>query len=300
MAKLAVCIYLGLAIVIYFLQTWMIFPGAATQGKPQAQVRPTGTQQLIDLTTAAGDKTVLLFAPALTPGGLPHPDAAHRPTLIYFYGNAMTISACYEELYQFRRLGANVAIPEFVGYGLASGKPSEKTLYATADAAYEHLLTRSDVDPNQIIPVGWSLGAAAAIDLASRKPVAALATFSAFTSMRDMGRHVLPWFPTSLLLRHRFENQRKLRGITCPVFLAHGTQDSLIPFTMHGQLAAAAANAPLTLVLVAGGDHNDIFQQGGVTLMRQFGTFIESVHDAAQPSGTAQRTSQNRPTITSP
>jgi fermentation-respiration switch protein FrsA (DUF1100 family) len=279
-AKLGVCIYLGLAIVLYFLQTWMIFPGAATQGRPEAAVRPTGSQQLVPLTTAGGDRTVLLFAPALTPEGSPHPDAVHRPTLIYFYGNAMTISACYDELYHFRRLGANVAIPEFVGYGLASGKPSEKTLYATADAAYEHLLTRADVDPKQIIPVGWSLGAASAIDLASRKPVAGVAAFSAFTSMADMGRAVLPWFPTSLLLRHRFENERKLREIGCPIFLAHGTRDSLIPFAMHRRLAAAA-KGPVTLVPVDGGDHNDIFQQGGDGLMRQFGEFIEAVHDAS-------------------
>jgi uncharacterized protein len=274
--KLGVCVYLGLAIVLYFLQTWMIFPGAATQGRPEAAVRPTGGQELISLTTAGGDKTVMLFAPALSADGSRHPDAAHRPTLIYFYGNAMTISACYDELFKFRRLGANVAIPEFVGYGLASGKPSEKTLYATADAAYEHLLTRADVDPRQIIPVGWSLGAAAAIDLASRKPVAGVAAFSAFTSTGDMGRHVLPWFPTSLLLRHRFENERKLRGIGCPIFLAHGTRDSLIPFAMHGRLAAAG-KGPITRIAVEGGDHNDIFQQGGDGLMRQFGQFIEQV-----------------------
>jgi fermentation-respiration switch protein FrsA (DUF1100 family) len=91
-----------------------------------------------------------------------------------------------------------------------------------------------------------------------------------------------------LLLRHRFENERKLCGITCPIFLAHGTQDSLIPFSMHGRLAAAAAQAPLTLVPVEGGDHNDIFQQGGVALIRRFGTFIESVHNAARARGTTQ------------
>src|SRR2546421_7279842 len=103
--KLSLCVYLGLAIVLYFLQSWMIFPGASTQGKPEAAVRPTGDQQLVALTTAGGDQTVLLFAPALTPQGSRHPDAAHRPTLIYFYGNAMTISACYDELLNFRRLG---------------------------------------------------------------------------------------------------------------------------------------------------------------------------------------------------
>ena len=139
-AKLGVLVYMGLAIVLYALQNWMIFPGAATQGKPEAVVRPAADQTLVRLPTTTGETIAVLFAPALRPDGSPHPDAAHRPTLLYFYGNAMTISACFDELHHFRRLGANVAIAEFVGYGLSTGKPSERNCYATADAAYDYLL----------------------------------------------------------------------------------------------------------------------------------------------------------------
>jgi uncharacterized protein len=280
--KIAVCTYVGLAIVLYSLQTWMIFPGHSTQGTPAAAVRPARDQELVMLPTSSGEKIALLFAPAQRPGGSPHPQAASRPTLLYFYGNAMSLSGCYGELQHFRRLGCNVAIAEFVGYGLSTGKPSEAGIYATAEAAYDYLLTRADVDRRQIIPVGWSLGAAAAIDLASRKPVAAVATFSAFTNMGEMGRKLLPWFPTSLLLKHRFENERKMANVSVPCFLAHGTGDSLVPFAMNAKLAAAARGA-VTVVPVSGGDHNDIFELGGTALMRKFGEFVESVHQGAAP-----------------
>lgn len=271
--RVCVAIYLGLGIVMYFLQDWMIFPGAATQGQPQAMVRPVADQQLLTLSTAGGEKIALLFGAALLPDGSPHLDAAHRPTILYFYGNAMSLSGCFEEFSQFRRMGANVAIAEFVGYGLSTGKPSEAGVYATADTAYEYLAHRPDIDPKKIVPVGWSLGAAAAIHLASTKPVAALATFSAFTSMTDMGRQILPWLPTSLLLHHRFENERKMASVTCPIFMAHGTVDSLVPFKMNARLVAAA-KGPVTVVPVTGGDHNDIFQIGGASLLRQFSEFI--------------------------
>ena len=221
--------------MLYSLQTWMIFPGHSTQGKAEAQVRAGRDQELVTLPTSTGDKIALLFAPALRADRSPHPEAASRPTLLYFYGNAMSLSACYGELEQFRRLGCNVAIAEFVGYGLSTGKPSEAGVYATADAAYDYLLTRKDVDRQQIIVVGWSLGAAAAIDLASRKPVAGVATISAFTNMREMGRKLLPWFPTSVLSKHRFENEQKMGKVTVPCFLAHGTRDSLVPFAMNAQ-----------------------------------------------------------------
>ena len=39
------------------------------------------------------------------------------------------------EFDQFRRLGLNVLIPEYVGYGMSGGKPSETGCRETADAA---------------------------------------------------------------------------------------------------------------------------------------------------------------------
>ena len=54
-------------------------------------------------------------------------------------------------------MGANVLIPEYVGYGLSTGDACEAGCYATADAAYQHLLSRSDIDPRRIVVAGASL-----------------------------------------------------------------------------------------------------------------------------------------------
>ena len=62
------------------------------------------------------------------------------------------------------------------GAGMSDGQASEAGCYATADAACEHLLDRPEVDGRRIIAAGWSLGSGVAIDLASRRPVAGLAT----------------------------------------------------------------------------------------------------------------------------
>src|SRR4030081_2532093 len=79
--KMAAAVYIGLAIVFYFLQTWMIFPGAATQGTREAIAKPAPDQELVPLHTASGEKIYVLFSPAQTAKGFPHPDAAHRPTI---------------------------------------------------------------------------------------------------------------------------------------------------------------------------------------------------------------------------
>src|SRR6185503_8795814 len=113
----------------------------------------------------------------------------------------------------------------------------EKGVYATAEAAYAHLMSRDDVDKNKIIVGGWSLGAAAALELASKHRVAGVMTFSAFTSMGEMARRVMPILPTSLLLRHHFENEKKIRQLDLPMLIVHGRRDSIIPFDMSRRLA---------------------------------------------------------------
>src|SRR5436309_3550192 len=49
--KLAVAVYLGLGIVMFFLQNQIIFPGAATQGRAEAHVNVLPGEELLHLPT---------------------------------------------------------------------------------------------------------------------------------------------------------------------------------------------------------------------------------------------------------
>jgi pimeloyl-ACP methyl ester carboxylesterase len=282
-ARSVLFIYLGVFLVFAALQSWLIFPGAATQGQKHAVVRPLPGTELLELTAATGDEVVALFGPALTRTGAPHPDARTRPTILFFYGNGMCMADTMGEFLALRRLGANVVVADFLGYGMSGGKPSEAGCYATADAVYEHVVGRPDIDPAKVVPMGWSLGAGAAIDLASRRPVAGLIAFSAFTTMNDMARKVLPAFPTSLVLRHKFDNQAKLAKLSCPILLGHGRRDAIIPYAMCERLTAVAGDRLVECVTVDEADHNDLFEVGGDALFGAVGRFIERV-DADQSS----------------
>jgi pimeloyl-ACP methyl ester carboxylesterase len=271
--------YLGLLALVALLQGQMIYPGAARQGHPGCALTPARDSALLSLRTADGERVMALFGPAMTTDGRPRGDASRRPTLIFFYGNAMCLADATGLFGQFRHLGLNVLVPDYVGYGMSGGSPSEDALYATADAAYAHLLARNDIAPGRIISSGWSLGGAVAIDLAHRKPVAGLAVISTFTSAADMGRQLLPFFPYSVLLRSRFESQKKIAAIRIPTLIIHGRRDSIIPYAMAEQLAGSAAGRPVTTYAVDRADHNDIFDQGGRALMAAIGKL------AAQATG---------------
>jgi len=273
--RLVLFAYLGLCIVIYALQTKMIFPGAASQGQKHAVVRPGANEELVHLKLADGTPIVALFGRALGADGSPLPDEKDRPTILYFYGNGMCLADCAAEFRKFQRLGANVMIPDFAGYGMSGGQPSAAGVYATADAAFEHLLTRADVNPRKIYVAGWSLGAAGAVHLAAEKPVAGLITLSAFTSLRDMAHGLLPFLPTSLLLKHHLENEQTIARVNCPILIFHGCHDSIIPFWMSERLENAA-KAPVTRIAIDDADHNDIFEVGEEQIYPRVKAFIRN------------------------
>jgi fermentation-respiration switch protein FrsA (DUF1100 family) len=251
----------------------MIFPGGSTKDQPSARVRPGPGTELYELTTSDGERIVALFGPALLPDGRPDPAAALRPTMIYFYGNAMCLNDAALDHEQFRRLGLSVLIPEYVGYGMSSGSPSEKGCRATALAAYEHVVSTRKVSPRRVIAAGWSLGGAVAIDLASRREVGGLIAFSSFTSAVDMARRLLPMVPVSLLMRDRFDSIHKIAKVTCPILIGHGRLDPIIPFSM-GQELAAKAKGPVTTLWIDGAEHNDFFEVGGARIGEAIVKFV--------------------------
>ncbi len=65
-----------------------------------------------------------------------------------------------------------------------------------------------------------------------------------------------PWLPARWLVRNRFDNVKKIATLRRPVFIAHGTADSLVPFG-QGERLFAAANQPKRFFPLEGHDHDE-------------------------------------------
>jgi pimeloyl-ACP methyl ester carboxylesterase len=276
--RVVLLVYVGLICVNCMFQEQLIFPGTSSQGQKHAQIETTQAGDIVFLNTSRGDKIAVLFGKAVNQD---HPET--RPTLIFFYGNAMCLADAKDFCRGWRKLGANVLGVEYPGYGMSSGKAGEQALYAAADAAYDYLLSRPDIDKTKIIPVGLSIGTGVAIDLASRRPVAALALFAPYTSLDDLARHVMPFLPTGLILKHHFRNEQKIADLDMPILIAHGENDSIIPVEMSHRLVKAATKARVTTLFIDA-DHNDLFEVGGEQLDAALGKLIQQVMDRADAS----------------
>jgi fermentation-respiration switch protein FrsA (DUF1100 family) len=255
------------------LEAKLIFPGAASQGQAYAQIAPGSDYRLIPLRLADGTKIVAQFGAALDRGGRPSGATRGAPTVIFFYGNGAYAAGMAGEFWNFRRLGLNTLLVEYPGYGMSEGKPGEERFYQAADAAYAYLQGQPDIDPRRIVAAGWSMGAAVAIDLASRFPVSALIAVDAFTTLPETAHVHAPWMPTSLIIRSRFDNLGKIPRVACPILIVHGDRDEIVPPAMSGRLAAAA-RSPVTAYTVAGAGHNDTFGVGGDPLWQEIGAFL--------------------------
>jgi fermentation-respiration switch protein FrsA (DUF1100 family) len=262
--RLIVFTYLLVCLLFLTFQTKLIFPGANTQGSPDAIVTPPPGSELLKLQTKSGAAIAALFGKAIPTGPL----AQNHLTLIYFYGNAMCLKDAVDEFQQFRRLGCNVLAVEYEGYGMSQGTAGEQGCYHAAEAAYHYLLTRTDIDQTKIVPTGWSLGGAVAIDLATKHAgenhIKAVMTFSAFTSLGDVGRFHYPGVPVSLLLQHKFLSEEKIAKIAVPILIGHGKKDDIVPYPMSDRLAKAAQIAGLKVsrLTLNQAAHNDFFYLG--------------------------------------
>jgi len=227
--------------------------------------------EVVNLRSSSGTKIAGMFGPSTIAGA--------KTSLAFFYGNGMCMADSLDIFNRLRGLGFNVMLVDYEGYGMSGGKPTEPGCYAAADAAYEYLLSRKEVDAKRIVSTGWSLGSGVAIDLAGRRRIAGLVTFSAFTNTDHMSERLVSNPRDALKLVSKFDNEAKIALVTCPIFMVHGTNDPLVPIDMLDSLVKCAKIKVATL-RIEGAAHNDLFFRGGDRLYDRVRDFINSLPDA--------------------
>jgi fermentation-respiration switch protein FrsA (DUF1100 family) len=202
------------------------------------------------------------------------PRSGSRRILLFFHGNAGNISHRGESIGIFHRLGLNVFIIDYRGYGASKGKPTELGLYRDARAAWRYLTHERGFAPSDIIVFGRSLGGVVAAHLASQERPGALILESSFSSAEDAAREIFPLLSRLVPLRFELDAAGYVRGVKCPVLVFHSPDDEVIPFHLGRKLFDAAPD-PKHFVELRGG-HNDGFILSGRDYERALGEFLQT------------------------
>ena len=205
------------------------------------------------------------------------PKENSRGVLLFCHGNAGNIGHRLESIQLFNRLGLEIFIFDYRGYGESEGKPTEKGTYQDAEAAWRYIVKERQVDPDKVLVFGRSLGGGIASWLASRYTPGALILESTFTSLTDIAAARYWFMPIKLLMRLKYDTAEHLRKVNCPVLIVHSHDDEEIPFT-HGQRLFEIASEPKEF-LETTGTHNEGFITSGVIYEDRIDSFIHRYID---------------------
>lgn len=257
---------LSLVVIMIFgcsMENSVIFqPSAQIVGTPEDVGLP---YEDVTLTTKDGIRITGWFVPSM----------GATSTLLWFHGNAGNISHRLDNIRKLHdQVHAHIFIIDYRGYGRSQGFVSEEGTYEDADAALAYLQSREDVDANDIVIFGRSLGAAVGVDLATRQKTRALVIESPFTSIEAMAKTVMPWVPIGAFLHTRYNNLDKIRNLRIPLLVVHGDRDRIVPYEQGRELFEAAPE-PKSFYTIAEAGHNDTYLVGGNEYFNAIANFIQ-------------------------
>ena len=238
--------YMAIASLLYLFQEKFIFlPSQLEQGYTYSFDEP---YEEFYLEAKDGAKLNALHFRTSVPQGV----------LLYFHGNAGDLSRWGEIVTYFVQKNYDVIIMDYRTYGKSTGNLSEEHLFSDADLFYEYALKH--YDEKDITVYGRSLGAAIATQLSSNRNPKKLLLETPFYNLTDGAQNRFPWLPIKLLLKYRFESNRYIKNVSCPVAIFHGTEDSVVPYTSGRKLFDTIENEQKTFYQIENGDHNNLIE----------------------------------------
>jgi fermentation-respiration switch protein FrsA (DUF1100 family) len=241
-------VYLSIAVVMFLAQRSLMYLPEAIRTDPKAE----GLVDVTERRVATGDgHEVIAWYGKAKPGQL---------TILYFHGNAGALATRSERMAKYMSRGRGFYIMSYRGFSGSTGKPSEAANVADAKRAYNDL-TSMGVAPRDIIIYGESLGSGVAVQVAAEKPCGGIVLDAPYTSIVEVAASQYPWLPVRPMLLDRYESEKHIANVRCPVLVIHGELDDIIPVAM-GRRLFDTANEPKKIVTFPRAGHADHWMYG--------------------------------------
>ncbi|MEM7616510.1 MAG: hypothetical protein AAF245_15755 [Pseudomonadota bacterium] len=187
-----------------------------------------------------------------------------EPVLIYFMGEAGSLSVDETRLRRFANAGFGIAAMAYRGGGGQQGRPSEETLYRDALRVYaglDQLFGRRIRDTDRVI-YGFSLGTGIATRLAVEQEELAVILEAPYTDYCSVKTGLMKYVPGCLIFDgHLYDTASRISQIGAPVLILHGNIDERIPVE-EAQSVFDLATEPKFMEIYNGGGHQNLGRLG--------------------------------------
>lgn len=191
--------------------------------------------------------------------------ARHRPgegvgrAVLYCHGNKRNIDEYALRVQELWKLGYEVLVFDYRGYGKTPGKTTEAGAYQDGRAARAFLETR--FPPEHVALYGFSLGAAVCTRLAADSAAPALVLEAPFASVKSMANGSVgleapgAWFADSVM-----DNVATIPAHRGDLLVMHGTRDDFVKPEYGAEIerVARATARSTRLWLVEGARHSTV------------------------------------------
>jgi len=189
-------------------------------------------------------------------------------TILFLHGNAGSLENRIHKINHFKDMNINFLLLSWRGFSGNKGKPTEQGLYQDAKSAVKWLVKQGVIEENIII-YGESLGTGITVEISQNKNFAGIILETPFTSMVAAGKSKYPIFPIKLLLKDKYESDKKIKNIKSPILIMHGEEDQIVPFWM-GKKMFQMANEPKYSYFTKFDDHMMEYDENLVLELKKF------------------------------
>lgn len=182
-----------------------------------------------------------------------------KGTVLYFHGNAGSLRTWGSVSEDILSNGWDILITDYRGYGKSRASLTERGLYEDAERWYSYLKNDRGIPENRIVLYGRSIGTGVVVDLSLKTEPRFLILETPYTSMVDLSKIFYPFLP-SYFLSFKLDSKSKISKISSPIFIFHGTEDEIVPYSQGRSLydIAIREGKKAQFIPVAGGSHNDL------------------------------------------
>jgi pimeloyl-ACP methyl ester carboxylesterase len=192
--------------------------------------------------------------------GLLFKTKAPKGLVFFLHGNGGSLAGWGTVAATYTRLGYDVFLLDYRGYGKSQGHISSQTqLLGDVETAYNQL--KIEYAERAIVIAGYSVGTGPAAWLASRHRPRLLLLHAPYYSLADMAAHTIKLWPIlpGWLLRYPLPTNKFVQQASAPVVLFHGDHDEVISYSSSVRLKALLKPTD-QLITIRGAGHSGLLE----------------------------------------